>query len=258
MYDDVVVLTILSPIQEIEAPKKPAVRTADGVWPIIEKRGFNPWFLGNATQDPPTPQHGPYDIYSRVEMFKGTIGTQPRPCLHLGNHSFSDASFVGATVDHGTTRCRDQGQLLEEARKDLEVFKRAYYNAEREIHDLSESFEQEKQALNDEIRRLREHELYCRDGRLESNHYPEVLLAPLLTRDPAETIVYHVTQCQCQGRLLDEAKRDLEALKKAQYKAERDMYHLEERFEREMGAANHEIRHLRVRLLPPYPNPFRE
>ena len=36
-------------------------------------------------------------------------------------------------------------------------------------------------------------------------------------------------------------------LKKAQYKAERDMYHLEERFEREMGVANHEIRHLRVR-----------
>jgi len=32
------------------------------------------------------------------------------------------------------------------------------------------------------------------------------------------------------------------------------MYHLEERFERELGAANREIRHLRVRLSP-YLNP---
>ena len=72
---------------------------------------------------------------------------------------------------------------------------------------------------------------------------------------PAGTIVYQVTQCQCQGQYLDEAKRDLDALKKAQYKAECDMRHLEERFEREMGSANNEIRYLRVRL-PPYHIPF--
>ena len=74
-------------------------------------------------------------------------------------------------IDHLATH-EDQGQLLEEAQRDLEVFKRAYYNAEREIRDLEESFEQEKQALSDEIRRLREHELHCHEGRFESNRYP--------------------------------------------------------------------------------------
>jgi len=50
----------------------------------------------------------------------------------------------------------------------------AYYNAEREIHDLGERFEWEKQVLNDEIHRLREHEAHCREGRFESNYYPEI------------------------------------------------------------------------------------
>ena len=59
---------------------------------------------------------------------------------------------------------------------------------------------------------------------------------------------YVSSQCTCQGKLLDEARRDLEALKKAHYKAERDMCNLEERFEREMRTANHEIRQLRVRI----------
>ena len=57
----------------------------------------------------------------------------------------------------------------------------AYYNVEREIHDLGERFEWEKQVLNDEIHRLREHEAHCREGRFESNYYPEIRLAPLLT-----------------------------------------------------------------------------
>lgn len=45
-----------------------------------------------------------------------------------------------------------------------------------------------------------------------------------------------------------EEKCDLEGLKKAQYRVERDMYNLEERFEREMQAAKREIRQLKVRL----------
>ena len=85
------------------------------------------------------------------------------------------------------------------------------------------------------------------------------VIPPLLTYSPTGAIVHHITtQCQCQGRLLEEAKRDLEVLKSAHYKAEHDMKNLEERFEREMQAANHEIRQLRVRLFPPYPNRSRE
>ena len=71
----------------------------------------------------------------------------------------------------------------------------------------------------------------------------------LLIRCLAGAVVDHVaTQCQCQGRLLGEAKRDLEVLKKAHYKADRDMENLEERFERELQAANYEIRKLKVRI----------
>lgn len=58
---------------------------------------------------------------------------------------------VGAIVNHVTTQCQDQGRLLEETKRDLEVFKKAYYKAERDMDYL----EQEKQALNDEIHQLR-------------------------------------------------------------------------------------------------------
>ena len=68
-----------------------------------------------------------------------------------------------ALVNHATTQFQYQNRLLDEAKhdleetkRDLEVFKRAFLNAERDKHDLKERFEQEKQALNDEIRRLRE------------------------------------------------------------------------------------------------------
>jgi len=108
-----------------------------------------------------------------IVWLKVIIGTQPRP-LRLRDHSFTDAGLSGATVDCDNIRCQGQWRLLEEAQRDLGVFKRAYYNAEREIHDLGESFEREKQALNDEIRRLREHELHCREGGFESNRYPEI------------------------------------------------------------------------------------
>ena len=53
---------------------------------------------------------------------------------------------------------------LEETRRDLAVFKRAFLNAERDKHHLKERFEQEKQALNDEIRQLREPGIH---GRVE-------------------------------------------------------------------------------------------
>ena len=51
---------------------------------------------------------------------------------------------AGEIEDHVTTQCQDHGRLLEEAIRDLEAFKRAYFKAE-----------QEKQALSDEIRRLK-------------------------------------------------------------------------------------------------------
>jgi len=142
------------PVQDLE---KPVVKRIDGV--------------------------GPIDINRCLELFRRCCspGIQPRPCFSPCDHSFTGAGLAGAIVDHVTTKCEDQGKLLEEAQRDLEVFKRAYYDAEREIQDLAESFEQEKQALNDEIRRLREHELHCRNGRFESNHYPEILLTPSLT-----------------------------------------------------------------------------
>jgi len=82
--------------------------------------------------------------------------------------------LAGAIVDHVTTQCQDQGQLLEEAQRDLGVFKKAYYRAEHEIHDLWKTFEQEKQVLNDEIRRLRERDMHDREERFEGNHHPGV------------------------------------------------------------------------------------
>jgi len=62
---------------------------------------------------------------------------------------------VGAIVNHVTTQNLDQGRLLEDTKRDLEVFKKAYYKAERDMHDREERFELEKQALSDEINQLR-------------------------------------------------------------------------------------------------------
>ena len=62
---------------------------------------------------------------------------------------------AGAIVKHVTTQCQDQGRLLEEASRDLDVFKKAYFRAEREAQDREAKFEQEKQALNDEIHQLK-------------------------------------------------------------------------------------------------------
>lgn len=47
-----------------------------------------------------------------------------------------------------------------------------------------------------------------------------------------------------------EVKRDLETLKNAHSKAEHDIHDLEETLEREIRAANLEIRQLKVRLFP--------
>ena len=63
-------------------------------------------------------------------------------------------------MEDSATQCRDHA--LEEARRELGVFKKAYYKAEREIRDLWEMFEREKHALNDEIRRLRERDIHGR------------------------------------------------------------------------------------------------
>ena len=62
---------------------------------------------------------------------------------------------AGAIVNHVTIQCQDQGRLLEEAIRDLEVFKKAYYKAEHDMRDREARFEQEKQALSDEIHQLK-------------------------------------------------------------------------------------------------------
>ena len=62
---------------------------------------------------------------------------------------------AGAIVNHVTTQCQDQGQPLEDAKSDLEAFKKAYYKAEREMQDHAAKFGQEKQALHYEIHQLK-------------------------------------------------------------------------------------------------------
>ena len=62
---------------------------------------------------------------------------------------------AGAIVNHVTAQSQDQERLLGEAKRELEAFKKAYYKAEGEMHDREERFEQEKQALNDEIHQLK-------------------------------------------------------------------------------------------------------
>ena len=54
---------------------------------------------------------------------------------------------AGAVVNHVTIQCRDQGRLLEEAIRDLEVFKKAYYKAEREIRDRDARFKEKNKSI---------------------------------------------------------------------------------------------------------------
>ena len=58
----------------------------------------------------------------------------PRPLLIRGP--------AGAIVKHVATQCQDQGRLLEEAKRDLEVFKNAYYKAVHENRDNEAKLEQ--------------------------------------------------------------------------------------------------------------------
>ena len=58
----------------------------------------------------------------------------PRPLLIRGP--------AGAIVQYLTIQCQDQGRLLEEAKRDLEVFKKAYYKAVHENHDNEAKLEQ--------------------------------------------------------------------------------------------------------------------
>jgi len=62
---------------------------------------------------------------------------------------------TGAIVNHVTTQCQDQGRLLEEANRDLDVFKKAYYRAECGMQDHKARFELEKQTLRNEIRKFK-------------------------------------------------------------------------------------------------------
>lgn len=56
---------------------------------------------------------------------------------------------------------------LAETKRDLEVCKKALYISDSDRRDLEGRFEREKQALIDEISRLREREAPVRDGRFE-------------------------------------------------------------------------------------------
>jgi len=94
--------------------------------------------------------------------------------LLLHKPAFVDAGLAGEVVDRVTTQCQDQEQLLREVQQDLRAFKKAYYRAESEMHDLEEKFEREKQALNDEIHRLRKRGVHGRGEGLEGNHSPRI------------------------------------------------------------------------------------
>ena len=84
---------------------------------------------------------------SKVIITMAMAPTVPPPLLTRGP--------VGAIVNHVAAQCQDQGRLLEEANRDLEVFKKSYYRAERDLHDHLARFNQEKQVLNDEIHQLK-------------------------------------------------------------------------------------------------------
>ena len=87
--------------------------------------------------------------------------------LRLHSSGLANGGPAEALVDHFTAQFRHQGQLLEETNRDLAVYKKALCNAERDMRDLAERFEQEKQALNDEIRQLREYGMRDREERFE-------------------------------------------------------------------------------------------
>ena len=91
---------------------------------------------------------------------------------------------AGALVNHVTVQCRDQGRLLEETNRDLEVFKKAYYKAERDMHDRESRFEEEKRALYGEIHQLK------------------VRLSPLIThrRNPKPSMVVSTFRPQMDVR----------------------------------------------------------
>ena len=87
--------------------------------------------------------------------------------LCLRSSALANSGPAEALVDHVTAQFRHQGQLLEETNRDLAAHKKALCNAERDMRDLAEKFEQEKQALNDEIRQLREYGMHDREERFE-------------------------------------------------------------------------------------------
>jgi len=58
-------------------------------------------------------------------------------------------------VNHITSQSQDYKRVLEDAEYDLEVLKKAYYKAERDMRDREVLFEREKQTLNDKIHELK-------------------------------------------------------------------------------------------------------
>lgn len=63
---------------------------------------------------------------------------------------------VAAQFQHQERLLEEAKRDLAETRRDLEVYKMAFSIADRDKRNLEERFQQEKQALNDEIRQLRE------------------------------------------------------------------------------------------------------
>lgn len=69
--------------------------------------------------------------------------------------SVADWGFVGAILTFVSTQSTDHVRAIEEARRDLEVFKKAYMSAERDKTEAEEKFEKEKKVLTDELSALR-------------------------------------------------------------------------------------------------------
>jgi len=83
-------------------------------------------------------------------------------------------------VCHITTKFQHQERLLEETKRSLEVYKVAFSCVEHERRDLVKRFEQEKQALNEEIRQLRERCMHGLEERLGREMQLEALNGGIL------------------------------------------------------------------------------
>lgn len=67
----------------------------------------------------------------------------------------TDWDTTGALLTFVSNQNTDYGRAIEEAKRDLDVFKKAYMAAERDKSEAEEKFEKEKKALTDELNAFR-------------------------------------------------------------------------------------------------------